>query len=71
MKDFLKRDKFKTETGKQLFDALINIAPNLDELYMLFAMVRGDKDRKILLDYIKSGHNNWEEIDDYIIETWG
>lgn len=71
MKDFLKRDKFKTETGKQLFDVLINIAPNLDELYMLFAMVRGDKDRKTLLDYIRSGHNNWEEIDDYIVETWG
>lgn len=71
MKQFLTREKFKTEIGRRLFDSLINIAPNLDELYMLFTMVRGDKDRKILLDYIKTGHNNWDEIDDYVVEQWG
>ena len=71
MKQFLTREKFKTETGRQLFDALIDKAPDLDELYMTFAMVRGDEKRKKLLDFVNSGHSDWDEIDDFVIEQWG
>lgn len=71
MKQFLIRDKFKTELGRQMFDALINVAPSLEDMYFLFCIAKGDEKRKIVMDYINSGHTSYEEIEDFILDKFG
>lgn len=70
MKQFLTRDKFKTELGRQIFDLLINKAPDLNSLYFLFASIKGEERKKILLDYINQRERTWDEIDDFVDEKF-
>lgn len=71
MKQFLIRDKFKTELGKKIFDELINIAPSLNDLYFLFTLIKGDEKKQILLNFLNGKNKSWEEIDEFVIENWG
>jgi hypothetical protein len=64
------RNKFKSELGKQLYDALLPLAPHEDWLALMLMLSRGDDRRKILLDFIKT-EKNWDKIDDFIIAQWG
>jgi hypothetical protein len=70
MKQFLIRDKFKTELGKQIFDLLIGKAPDLSSLYFLFTSIIGDERKKILLDFLNEKERTWDEIDDFVDEKF-
>ena len=64
------RNKFKTEYGKKVYDILKLLAPNEDWLELMIMLSRGDERRKILLDFLKK-EDNWDKIDDFVIEKWG
>ena len=47
------RDKFKTETGKKLYDMLKKIWNNEHFLIGVLATVKGDEKRQKLIDFIE------------------
>ena len=71
MKQFLIRDKFKTELGRKLFDILSQKTNDLNELYFAFTMIKGDERKQILLNFLSKEDKTWDEIDDFIITQWG
>ena len=71
MKQFLIRDKFKTELGRNLFDILSQKTNDLNELYFAFTMIKGDERKQILLNFLSKEDKTWDEIDDFIITQWG
>ncbi len=57
------REKFKTETGKKLYDLLKEIWDNEDFIVGTLAEVKGDKNRQKLIDLIeKDGITDDETI---------
>ena len=64
------RNKFKTELGRKLYDKLKPLSPNDDWLELMIMLSRGDERRKILLQFLKT-ENDWDKIDDFVIENWG
>lgn len=64
------RNKFKSELGKQLYDALKLISPHEDWLALMLMLSRGDDRRKILLEFLEK-EKDWAKVDDFIIENWG
>ncbi len=46
------RTKFKTETGKQLYDLLTNIWANDDFIVGILSEVKGDEKRQRMIDLI-------------------
>ena len=66
----INREKFKTELGKKVYDILKPLAPNEDWLELMIMLSRGDERRKILLDFLKK-EDDWDKIDDFVIEQWG
>jgi hypothetical protein len=71
MKQFLIRDKFKTELGRKLFDILSQKTNDLNELYFAFTMIKGDEKKQILLNFLLKEDRTWDEIDDFIMTQWG
>jgi hypothetical protein len=71
MKQFLIRDKFKTELGRKLFDILSQKTNDLNELYFAFTMIKGDERKRILLNFLSKEDKTWDEIDDFIMAQWG
>jgi hypothetical protein len=71
MKQFLIRDKFKTELGRKLFDILSQKTNDLNELYFAFTMIKGDERKQILLNFLSKEDKTWDEIDDFIMTQWG
>lgn len=71
MKQFLIRDKFKTELGRKLFDILSQKTNDLNELYFAFTMIKGDERKQILLNFLSKEDKTWDEIDDFIMTKWG
>lgn len=64
------RNKFKTESGKKVYDILKPLAPNEDWLELMIMLSRGDERRKILLDFLGK-EDDWDKIDDFVVEQWG
>ena len=62
------RAKFKTETGRKLFDMLVNIWDDNDFVTGVLCDVRGDEKRQKLIDFIERENiTNDEEV---ISEAW-
>ena len=47
------REKFKTETGKKLYDLLVQISDDNNFLVGILANVKGDKNRQKMIDLIE------------------
>lgn len=56
------RDKFKTETGKKLYDMLKDIWDNPEFILGVLLDVKGDKKKKKLIKFIENGVNDTDEI---------
>lgn len=53
MTSSIDRNKFKTETGRKLFDLLKNIWDNDDFIVGTMAEVKGDENRQKMIDLIE------------------
>ena len=62
MKCSIDRSKFKTETGRKLFDMLKEIWDNEDFIVGTLAEVRGDENRQKLIDFIEEDNITDAEI---------
>lgn len=56
------RDKFKTETGKKLYDMLKKIWNNEHFLIGVLATIKGDEKRQKLIDFIEQENITDDEI---------
>lgn len=56
------RDKFKTETGKKLYDMLKKIWNNEHFLIGVLATIKGDEKRQKLIDFIEQENIMDDEI---------
>lgn len=62
MKCSIDRTKFKTETGRKLFDILQNIWDNEDFIVGVLSEVKGDEKRQKLIDFIEEENVTDDEI---------
>ena len=62
MKTFtIDRSRFN-EKGQELYDLLVPIMPREDYIYYVMLLMKSDKDRQMVIDYIKNESNNWSDI---------
>lgn len=47
------REKFKTETGRKLYDLLIDTVKDTETIYGILSRLQGDKKRQKLIDLIE------------------
>lgn len=65
----VKREKFKTELGRKLYDRLVDIFDDDDFILAVLVETQGDKKKQDFLDMLdKTGMNNADEILDYLDE---
>ena len=65
----IKREKFKTEMGKKLYDRLCQISEDINFLAGVFFDLSGDERKKKFMDLLdKTGMNTVDEILDYLDE---
>lgn len=63
----VKREKFKTDLGRQLYDRLVNILDDDDFILAVLVETQGDKKKKEFLELLdKTGMNTADEILDYL-----
>ena len=62
MKCSIDRTKFKTETGRKLFDLLKNIWDDEDFIVGTLSEVKGDEKRQKLIDFIEKENVTDDEI---------
>lgn len=62
MKCSIDRTKFKTETGRKLFDLLKNIWDDEDFIVGTLSEVKGDEKRQKLIDFIEEENVTDDEI---------
>ena len=62
MKCSIDRTKFKTETGRKLFDLLKNIWDDEDFIVGTLSEVKGDEKRQKLIDFIEEENVTDSEI---------
>lgn len=62
MKCSIDRTKFKTETGRKLFDLLKNVWDDEDFIVGTLSAVKGDEKRQKLIDFIKKENITDDEI---------
>lgn len=62
MKCSIDRTKFKTETGRKLFDLLKNIWDDEDFIVGTLSEVKGDENRQKLIDFIEEDNITDAEI---------
>lgn len=62
MKCSIDRNKFKTETGRKLFDLLKKIWDDEDFIVGTLAEVKGDEKRQKLIDFIEQENITDDEI---------
>lgn len=55
------RNRFN-KIGQELYDLLLSIMPREDYIYFVMALAKGDKNRKIVIDYIKNKSNDWFDV---------
>ena len=58
------REKFKTETGKKLYDMLVDIWDNNNFLLGILTTVKGDENRKKLIKALENNLEDYEFDDD-------
>ena len=51
--ELIKRERVPTETGKRLYDILVEIWPNGDFVYCTLAQLSGDENKQKMIDYIE------------------
>ena len=65
----IKREKFKTEMGKKLYDRLCQISDDVNFILAVLVDVQGDERKKKFMDLLdKTGINTVDEILDYLDE---
>ena len=64
------RSKFKTEIGKQLYDLLLELMPREDYIYFVLSLVKGDENRKKVIDFIKNKSKDWFDIVQFVDANW-
>lgn len=65
----IKREKFKTEMGKKLYDRLCQISDDVNFILAVLVDVQGDERKKKFMDLLdKTGMNTVDEILDYLDE---
>lgn len=52
MKQFMIREKFKTEIGRQMFDELKAIKDDPEWMYVIFYHCKGDENKKKFLSWL-------------------
>ena len=62
MKCSIDRTKFKTETGRKLFDLLKNVWDDEDFIVGTLSAVKGDEKRQKLIDFIEEENITDDEI---------
>ena len=63
----IKRDKFKTEMGRKLYDKLVSILDDDDFILAVLVETQGDEKKKEFLNMLdKTGMNTPDEILDYL-----
>lgn len=63
----VKREKFKTDLGRKLYDRLVNILDDDDFILAVLVETQGDKKKKEFLDMLdKTDINTADEILDYL-----
>ncbi len=62
MKCSIDRTKFKTETGRKLFDLLKNIWDDEDFIVGTLSEVKGDEKRQKLIDFIEEENVTDDEL---------
>lgn len=63
----VKREKFKTDLGRQLYDRLVNILDDDDFILAVLVETQGDEKKKEFLNMLdKTGMNTADEILDYL-----
>jgi hypothetical protein len=67
----IKRDKFKTEMGRKLYDKLVSILDDDDFILAVLVETQGDKKKKEFLEMLeKTGMNTADEILDYLDDIY-
>ena len=67
----IKRDKFKTEMGRRLYDKLVSILDDDDFILAVLVETQGDKKKKEFLEMLeKTGMNTADEILDYLDDIY-
>ncbi len=51
--ELIKREQVPTETGKKLYDILVKIWSDGDFVYCNLAVLKGDRNKQKLIDYIE------------------
>ena len=65
----IKRERFKTEMGKKLYDRLCQISDDVNFILAVLVDVQGDERKKKFMDLLdKTGMNTVDEILDYLDE---
>ena len=67
MKQFLTRDKFKTEIGRQMFDELLKIDSDLNWVYVILHNCKGDTKRKEFLEWLHQSKRTALEITKHVV----
>lgn len=62
MKQFLTREKFKTELGRKMFDELKAIKDDPEWMYVIFYHCKGDENKKKFLDWLHKEKRTPNEI---------
>ena len=63
------RNRFN-EKGQELYDLLLKIMPREDYIYFVMALAKGDKNRQIVIDFIKNKSDNWADIVNFVDKTF-
>ena len=67
----IKRDKFKTEYGKKIYDKLVAISNDNNFLISVLFDIQGDERKKDLLNWLEKNPNATDEdVLDYIDEKY-
>lgn len=63
----IKREKFKTELGKKVYDRLVAILDDDNFIMGVLCEIMGDEKKKEFLEYLdKTGETDPEKIEDYV-----
>lgn len=56
------RNKFKTETGKKLYDLLVDTVKHTESIYGILSRLQGDEKRQKLIDFIEKEHETDSDV---------
>lgn len=57
----INRNRFN-EKGQELYDLLLDIMPREDYIYFVMALAKSDKNRQIVIDFIKNKSQDWDDV---------